>query len=67
DSNTVLSDDIYQSFSVLRSSVDALVCAADLIPSGGDDESMGHLFRVLAYRLEADLTSHLLALRLPRS
>ncbi|EFT5674653.1 TPA: hypothetical protein O7Y14_005040 [Salmonella enterica] len=59
DANTVLTEEIYQSFSVLRASVDALACAAELIPEGGEDESLGRLFRVLSERIEGDLTAHL--------
>lgn len=62
DSNTVLNEEVYQSFSVLRSSIDALVCAADLIPVGGDDESLGRLFRLLSSHLESDLNAHFQAL-----
>lgn len=57
-SNTVLNDEVYQSFCVLRSSIDALVCAADLVPAGGDYESLGRLFRLLSSHLESDLNAH---------
>ena len=58
DSRIVLTEEVYDSFSVLRSSVDALVCVADLIPDDGEEQSLGRLFRLLAYHLEADLTAH---------
>lgn len=48
---------IYDSFCSLRSSIDAISCAAFLIPEGGDDERLGHLFRVLSERCENDLTA----------
>ncbi|EGF3845332.1 hypothetical protein V4G73_000699 [Salmonella enterica] len=67
DSNTVLTDDVFQSFSQLRLSVYALSCAASLIPIGGDDEELGYLFRVLSSCLEADLQAHLDTLFKPRS
>lgn len=58
DSRAVLTEKVYDSFSALRSSVDALICAADLIPDGGEEQSMGRLFRLLAYHLDADLAAH---------
>lgn len=69
DSNIVLNDEVYQSFSALRKSVDALVCAAGLLRDGGDDneESLGNLFRLLSYQIEADLTAHFRALPFTRS
>ncbi|WP_370611465.1 hypothetical protein [Citrobacter meridianamericanus] len=57
EANNTLSVDFYDSFVTLRNSIDAFSCAADLIPAGGDDESQGHLFRVLACRLEGDLNA----------
>lgn len=66
-SNTVLNEELYQSFSALRLSIDALVCAADLIPVGGDDECLGCLFRLLSYQIEADLTAHFRVLPFTRS
>ncbi|ECN5816656.1 hypothetical protein GT147_002405 [Salmonella enterica] len=59
DSNIVFSDSFYQAFCDLRSSIDAIACAADMIPEGGEDESLGHLFRVLSQRVESDLTAFL--------
>lgn len=56
---------IYDSFCTLRDSIDAISCAADLIPRGGDDESLGFLFRRLTERLNGDLTAHYQTL-LPR-
>lgn len=67
DSNTVFNGEVYQSFSVLRSSIDVLVCAADLIPVGGDDESLGCLFRLLSSHIESDLNAHFQALCSSRS
>lgn len=49
---------VYDSFSDLRSSIDAISCAARLIPEGGDYEALGRLFRVLSERCEIDLTAH---------
>ncbi|EIY0670744.1 hypothetical protein MMC72_005051 [Salmonella enterica] len=59
DSNIVFSDSFYQAFCDLWSSIDAIACAADMIPEGGEDESLGHLFRVLSQRVESDLTAFL--------
>lgn len=67
DSNIVLNDEVYQSFSALRLSIDALVCAADLIPVGGDDESLGRLFRLLSSHLDSDLNAHFQTLCSSRS
>ncbi|EAA4188796.1 hypothetical protein QF20_001284 [Salmonella enterica subsp. enterica] len=63
DANNGFNEDIYQSFCELRASVDALAAAAHLIPHGGEDESLGCLFRVLSERLEADLTAHFQSMR----
>ncbi len=57
DSNNVFSENVYQAFCDLRSSIDAISCAAYMIPEGGEDESLGHLFRVLSQRVESDLTA----------
>ncbi|EBN8974161.1 hypothetical protein D2C17_26275 [Salmonella enterica] len=54
-SNNVFSEDFYQAFRDLRSSIDAISCAAHMIPEGGEDESLGYLFRVLSQRVESDL------------
>lgn len=62
DASIPFNSSVYDSFCDLRSSIDALSCAAHLIPCGGEDESMGHLFRVLSERLEGDLTAHFSAL-----
>lgn len=67
DSNTVLTDDVFQSFSQLRLSVYALSCAASLIPVGGDDEELGYLFRALSSCIQADLEAHLDTIFKPRS
>lgn len=55
DSDRSISEEFYQSFCGLRSSIDALSCAACMVPCGGDDESMGYLFRILSERLQGDL------------
>ncbi|EBJ3540261.1 hypothetical protein DSQ34_24835 [Salmonella enterica] len=57
DSNNVFSDNVYQAFCELRSSIDAISCAAHMIPEGGEDENLGYLFRVLSQRVESDLTA----------
>ncbi|EKP2170106.1 hypothetical protein OFY53_003497 [Salmonella enterica] len=67
DSDIVLSDDVFQSFSQLRLSVYALSCAASLIPIGGSDEELGYLFRALSSCIESDLEAHLDTLFSPRS
>ena len=55
DSRCSVSMPFYQSFCDLRSSIDALSCAACMVPCGGDDESLGYLFRILSERLQGDL------------
>ncbi|EDM3692585.1 hypothetical protein CSM81_24145 [Salmonella enterica subsp. enterica serovar Infantis] len=65
DSDRSISFPLYQSLSDLRSSIDALHCAASLVPVGGDDESMGCLFRVLAERLQGDLAAVFSSLLVP--
>ncbi|PIJ48497.1 MULTISPECIES: hypothetical protein [unclassified Erwinia] len=67
DLKNTLSVDVYDSFCTLRKSVDALLCAADLIPEGGDDESLGHLFRLLSSRIETDLNVYFQTFCLSRS
>lgn len=57
DSNNVFSENVYQAFCELRSSIDAISCAAHMIPESGEDESLGYLFRVLSQRVESDLTA----------
>lgn len=54
-SNNVFSDNVYQAFCDLRSSIDAISCAAHMIPEGGEYENLGYLFRVLSHRVESDL------------
>lgn len=49
---------VYDTFCDLRSSIDAISCAARLVPEGGDDESLGRLFRILSERCEGDLNAH---------
>lgn len=67
NSNAVLNEEVYQSFSSLRSSVDALVCAADLIGDGGENEALGYMFCILSSRIESDLTAFFNTLCLSRS
>lgn len=68
-SNTVLNDDVYQSFSALRKSVDALVCASDLFPDGVDDnqDRLGYLFCLLSHQIDSDLTAFFHVLPFSRS
>lgn len=49
-----MSESLYRSFLVLQSSIEALHCAACMLPVGGDDESMGYLLRILSERLQSD-------------
>ncbi|WP_336285983.1 hypothetical protein [Citrobacter arsenatis] len=67
EQNNGISEQAFQTFLELRDSVDAISCAAHLIPCGGDDESMGRMFRVLVNRVESDLTAHMNALGKSRS
>ncbi|EIT8743551.1 hypothetical protein L3N13_003870 [Salmonella enterica] len=69
DLNAVLSDEVYQSFSALRKSVDALVCASDLCPDGVDDneERLGYLFQLLSHQVDSDLTAFFRVLPFSRS
>ncbi|EBR8158742.1 hypothetical protein DOA20_26965 [Salmonella enterica subsp. enterica serovar Newport] len=70
DLNTVLSEEAYQALLELRSSIDAIVCASDLISSGGegnDYEALGFMFRILSARIESDLTAFFNSLCLSRS
>lgn len=62
ETKTTLSSTVYDSFFILRDSIEAISCAADLIPCGGGDESLGLLFRRLSERLQGDLAVHLNAL-----
>lgn len=63
DFDNVCREEVYKTFSDLRSSIDAFSCAADLIPEGFEGENMGHLFRVLSSRIEVDLIAHSCSLR----
>lgn len=47
----------YDSFCNLRTSIDVISCASHLIPEGGEDEDLGHLFRILSERCQGDLTA----------
>ncbi|EDD8833866.1 hypothetical protein BXO00_24405 [Salmonella enterica subsp. enterica serovar Mikawasima] len=62
DASIPFNSSVYDSFCELRSSIDALSCAAHLVPFGGDDEGLGCMFRVLSERIEGDLTAHFSAL-----
>lgn len=55
DFDRSISEEFYQSLSGIRLSIDALSCAACMVPCGGDDESLGYLFRILSERLQGDL------------
>ncbi|EAY5154546.1 hypothetical protein E1676_00935 [Salmonella enterica subsp. enterica serovar Beaudesert] len=65
--NNGISEQVFQTFLELRDSVDAISCAAYLIPCGGEGENIGRMFRVLVNRVESDLTAHLNALSKSRS
>lgn len=64
-SETELSEGVFESFYTMRLSVDALICASELVPVGGEDESLGYLFRLLAYQVKADLDAHFRMLAMP--
>ena len=55
DSDRSSSQEFYQSLCDLRSSIDALLCAAELLPANSELEPVGDLFQILGERLQADL------------
>lgn len=55
NSNFPINSELFQSLSTLRSSIDALYCAAELLPGNSDFEPVGDLFKILAERLQGDL------------
>lgn len=57
DINNVFTDNVSQAFCELRSSVDAIVCASDMIPEDCESENIGHLFRLLSRQVDANLTA----------
>lgn len=63
DSDRSTSQDLYQSLCGLRSSIDALYCAAELMPANSSLEPVGDLFQILAERLQSDLVPVFNAIR----
>ncbi|HHK8784727.1 TPA: hypothetical protein ACQZCH_002878 [Escherichia coli] len=55
NSDCSMNTELFQSLSTLRSSIDALYCAADLLPGNSDLEPVGDLFKILAERIQGDL------------
>lgn len=55
NSDRSMNTEIFQSLSALRSSIDALYCAAELLPGNSELEPVGDLFQILAERLQGDL------------
>lgn len=50
-----MNTELFQSLFTLRSSIDALYCAAELLPRKSDLEPVADLFQILAERLQGDL------------
>lgn len=63
DSDRSISHELHQSLCGLRSSIDALCCAAELLPANSELEPVGDLFQILAERLQADLVPVFNAIR----
>ncbi|EDL3486712.1 hypothetical protein CRW58_12510 [Salmonella enterica subsp. enterica serovar Newport] len=55
NSNFPINSELFQSLSTLRSSIDALYCAAELLLGNSELEPVGDLFQILAERLQGDL------------